>query len=180
MNQSNILFVGMDVHKESIEIALAEDEEDGEIRRYGKIGGTFNAMNNALYSGHNTYIQVIMLASCSGKSSIKLSRRDMARMARVGDTWNPSSHHAKRESSAESFFHGLDLSTLYCVPGCKYEKGAFPWGASGCSLPIGCDEGMTKVLFDEHHRIIGAGIVGTNAGELIAEAVLALEMGADV
>ena len=39
---------------------------------------------------------------------------------------------------------------------------------------------MTKVLFDEHHRIIGAGIVGTNAGELIAEAVLALEMGADV
>jgi len=64
--------------------------------------------------------------------------------------------------------------------GVKYEKGAFPWAASGRSLSIGRDEGMTKVLFDEHHRIIGAGIVGTNAGELIAEAVLALEMGADV
>ena len=64
--------------------------------------------------------------------------------------------------------------------GIKYEKGAFPWAASGRSLSIGRDEGMTKVLFDEHHRIIGAGIVGTNAGELIAEAVLALEMGADV
>ncbi len=64
--------------------------------------------------------------------------------------------------------------------GIKYQKGVFPWAASGRSLSIGRDEGMTKVLFDEHHRIIGAGIVGTNAGELIAEAVLALEMGADV
>jgi len=64
--------------------------------------------------------------------------------------------------------------------GIKYQKGAFPWAASGRSLSIGRDEGMTKVLFDEHHRIIGAGIVGTNAGELIAEAVLALEMGGDV
>ena len=64
--------------------------------------------------------------------------------------------------------------------GIKYQKGAFPWAASGRSLLIGRDEGMTKVLFDEHHRIIGAGIYGTNAGELIAEAVLALEMGADV
>ena len=64
--------------------------------------------------------------------------------------------------------------------GIKYEKGVFPWAASGRSLSIGRDEGMTKVLFDEHHKIIGAAIVGTNAGELIAEAVLALEMGADV
>lgn len=64
--------------------------------------------------------------------------------------------------------------------GINYQKGAFPWAASGRSLSIGRDEGLTKVLFDEHHRIIGAGIVGTNAGELIAEAVLALEMGADV
>jgi len=64
--------------------------------------------------------------------------------------------------------------------GIKYIKGAFPWAASGRSLSIGRDEGMTKVLFDEHHKIIGAAIVGTNAGELIAEAVLALEMGADV
>ena len=64
--------------------------------------------------------------------------------------------------------------------GIKYTKGAFPWAASGRSLSIGRDEGLTKVLFDEEHRIIGAAIVGTNAGELIAEAVLALEMGADV
>lgn len=64
--------------------------------------------------------------------------------------------------------------------GVEYEKGAFPWAASGRALGIDRDEGMTKVLFDkESKRIIGAGIVGPNAGELIAEAVLALEMGAD-
>ncbi len=64
--------------------------------------------------------------------------------------------------------------------GIAYEKGAFPWAASGRSLSIGRNEGLTKVLFDkETGKIIGASIVGTNAGELIAEAVLALEMGAD-
>jgi dihydrolipoamide dehydrogenase len=65
--------------------------------------------------------------------------------------------------------------------GIEYTKGAFPWAASGRSLSIGRNEGITKVLFDKNtHQIIGAGIVGTNAGELIAEAVLALEMGADI
>ena len=64
--------------------------------------------------------------------------------------------------------------------GVKYEKGSFPWGASGRSLSLGRDEGMTKLLFgEEDHRIIGGGIVGPNAGELIAEVALAIEMGAD-
>jgi dihydrolipoamide dehydrogenase len=64
--------------------------------------------------------------------------------------------------------------------GVDYVKGAFPWAASGRSLSLGRDEGMTKALFEkETGRILGAGIVGPNAGELIAEAVLALEMGAD-
>ena len=64
--------------------------------------------------------------------------------------------------------------------GIEVNKGAFPWAASGRSLSIGRNEGMTKVLFDKQTgQLIGAGIVGTNAGELIAEAVLALEMGAD-
>ncbi|MGB5457691.1 MAG: dihydrolipoyl dehydrogenase [Gammaproteobacteria bacterium] len=67
------------------------------------------------------------------------------------------------------------------VEGIEYTKGVFPWAASGRSLSIGRNEGLTKILFEkDSHRIIGAGIVGTNAGELIAEAVLALEMGADV
>lgn len=64
--------------------------------------------------------------------------------------------------------------------GIEYEKGAFPWAASGRALSIGRDEGLTKVLFDKDSgQVIGAGIVGPNAGELIAEAVLALEMGAN-
>ncbi|MDD2863436.1 MAG: dihydrolipoyl dehydrogenase [Methylococcales bacterium] len=65
--------------------------------------------------------------------------------------------------------------------GIEYEKGAFPWAASGRSLSMGRKEGMTKILSDkETGRILGAGFVGTNAGELLAEAVLALEMGADM
>jgi dihydrolipoamide dehydrogenase len=64
--------------------------------------------------------------------------------------------------------------------GAKYGKGNFPWAASGRSLSLGRDEGMTKLLFDEaSHRLIGAGAVGPNAGELVAETALALEMGAD-
>ena len=64
--------------------------------------------------------------------------------------------------------------------GIEYEKAVFPWAASGRSLSIGRKEGLTKMLCaKETGRILGAGMVGTNAGELIAEAVLALEMGAD-
>lgn len=65
--------------------------------------------------------------------------------------------------------------------GLEFEKAAFPWAASGRSLANGRKEGLTKLLSDKKTgRILGAGIVGTNAGELIAEAVLALEMGANV
>ncbi len=64
--------------------------------------------------------------------------------------------------------------------GIAYSKGVFPWAASGRALSLDRSEGMTKVLFNkENGQIIGAGIVGVKAGELIAEAVLALEMGAD-
>jgi dihydrolipoamide dehydrogenase len=64
--------------------------------------------------------------------------------------------------------------------GVAYGKGVFPWAASGRSLTLGRSEGMTKVLFDEATgRVIGCGIVGPSAGDLISEAVLAIEMGAD-
>ena len=64
--------------------------------------------------------------------------------------------------------------------GVAFEKATFPWAASGRSLAIGRDEGFTKLLFDpQSHRVIGGGIVGTNAGDLIAEVGLAIEMGAD-
>ncbi len=99
-------------------------------------------------------------------------------------------------SGLKSFFEPLTIpSVAYTDPevawmglteteakeqGIEYEKGAFPWAASGRALGTDRDEGLTKILFDkETKRILGAGIVGPNAGELIAEAVLALEMGAD-
>ena len=62
----------------------------------------------------------------------------------------------------------------------NYGKGIFPWAASGRSLALGRDEGMTKIMFEEDtKKVIGIGIVGPNAGELIAEGMLAIEMGAD-
>ena len=65
--------------------------------------------------------------------------------------------------------------------GIKVEKGLFPWAASGRAIANGRDEGFTKLLFDaETHRILGGGIVGTHAGDLISEIALAIEMGADV
>ena len=61
--------------------------------------------------------------------------------------------------------------------GLKFGKGVFPWAASGRSLSLGRSEGLTKLLFDEQtRRVIGAGIVGSNAGDLIAEVALAIEM----
>lgn len=65
--------------------------------------------------------------------------------------------------------------------GIEYERASFPWAASGRAIAMGREEGMTKLLLDKNtRRILGAGMVGVNAGELIAEAVLALEMGADM
>ena len=64
--------------------------------------------------------------------------------------------------------------------GTAFRKGAFPWVANGRSLSLGRDEGFTKLLFDpDKHRVLGGGVVGTNAGELISEIALAVENGCD-
>ena len=64
--------------------------------------------------------------------------------------------------------------------GIAFEKGLFPWAASGRSLSLGRDDGFTKLLFDPvTHRLLGGGIVGPNAGDLISEVAVAIEMGAD-
>ena len=66
--------------------------------------------------------------------------------------------------------------------GLKYTVGKFPWAASGRAIANGRDEGFTKLIFDERRRtrILGGGIVGTHAGDLIGEVCLAVEMGADM
>jgi dihydrolipoamide dehydrogenase len=64
--------------------------------------------------------------------------------------------------------------------GTQYKKGAFPWVANGRSLSLGREDGFTKLLFNpDNHRLLGGGIVGTNAGELISEVALAIETGSD-
>jgi dihydrolipoamide dehydrogenase len=64
--------------------------------------------------------------------------------------------------------------------GIKYGKAVFPWAASGRAIANGRDEGFTKLLFDQsNHRLLGGGIVGTHAGDLIGEVCLAVEMGCD-
>jgi dihydrolipoamide dehydrogenase len=61
-----------------------------------------------------------------------------------------------------------------------FEKSNFPWAASGRALSLGRDDGFTKLLFDPvTHRLLGGGIVGTNAGDLVSEVAVAIEMGAD-
>ena len=73
-----------------------------------------------------------------------------------------------------------ETETQLHARGADYEKASFPWAASGRALAMGREEGMTKLIFDKaSRRLLGAAMVGVNAGELIAEAVLALEMGAD-
>jgi dihydrolipoamide dehydrogenase len=70
--------------------------------------------------------------------------------------------------------------TVAKAQGVAVEKAVFPWAASGRSLSLGRDEGFTKLLFDpQSHRLLGGGIVGPNAGELISEVALGIEMGAD-
>jgi dihydrolipoamide dehydrogenase len=70
--------------------------------------------------------------------------------------------------------------TVAKAQGIDYTKAVFPWSVSARALGMARDEGLTKLLFDKStHRLLGAGIVGPNAGELISETVLALEMGAE-
>jgi len=79
----------------------------------------------------------------------------------------------------EIAFVGLTESEAKAA-GIDYEKAVFPWAASGRALSLGRDEGLTKLLFDKSSgRVLGGGIVGPNAGDLIAEIALAVEMGAD-
>jgi dihydrolipoamide dehydrogenase len=70
--------------------------------------------------------------------------------------------------------------TQAAAEGTVYEKGSFPWSASGRSLGMGRSDGMTKILFDPAtHKVLGAGIVGPHAGDLIGEVALAIEMDAE-
>ncbi|QGU31889.1 dihydrolipoyl dehydrogenase [Thermochromatium tepidum] len=101
-------------------------------------------------------------------------------IAGLPSAFDPLTIPAVAYTDPEVAWMGL-TETQARAQGIPYEKGVFPWAASGRALGLHRDEGFTKLLFDpETKRLLGAGIVGPNAGELIGEAVLALEMGADM
>jgi len=100
-------------------------------------------------------------------------------VAGLPSSYDPSAVPSVAYTDPEIAWMGLS-ETEAEARGIAIEKACFPWAASGRALAIGRKEGLTKLLFSsESGLLLGAGIVGSNAGELIAEAVLALEMGAD-
>ena len=112
-----------------------------------------------------------------------------------GSARGATSRRKRRRDRTASSTRGVIPSVAYTDPevawagltedqckaqGLKYGKAVFPWAASGRAIANGRDEGFTKLLFDEsNHRLIGGGIVGTHAGDLIGEICLAVEMGCD-
>ena len=96
-----------------------------------------------------------------------------------GAEFDPRAIPSVAYTDPEVAWMGL-TETAARADGIEYEKAVFPWAASGRALSLGRDEGLTKLLFEPgSRRLLGAGIVGVNAGELIAETVHALEMGSD-
>ena len=113
-------------------------------------------------------------------------------------------HKAEEEAiaAADHILHGKGHVNYDCIPGViythpevawvglsevqakeqgiDYEKSIFPWKASGRSLSLGREEGLTKMIFDKKtHKVLGGGIVGSRAGDLISEIALAIEMGCE-
>ena len=94
-------------------------------------------------------------------------------------SWDVRSIPSVAYTDPEVAWTGL-TETQAKAEGTPYEVAAFPWAASGRALSMGRSDGLTKLIVEpETHRILGAGIVGVNAGELLAEAVLAIEAGLD-
>jgi dihydrolipoamide dehydrogenase len=112
-------------------------------------------------------------ASHEGKTAAEVIAGDAAA------EFDPRAIPAVAYTDPEVAWMGLTESVAKSE-GIEYEKAVFPWSASGRALGLARGEGLTKLLFEPGSgRLLGAGMVGVNAGELIAETVLALEMGAD-
>ena len=195
---------GMKAMKSGIKVSFEGDQAPDKPQTYGKVlvavgrtpnGGRIGADKAGVRVDERGYIPVD-----------KQMRTNVPHIFAIGDIVgqpmlaHKASHEAKvaAESAAGhkvAFDARVIPSVAYTDPevawvgpteeqakadGINYAVGKFPWAASGRSLAIGRDEGFTKLLFDpDTDRVIGAGIVGTNAGDLIAEAGLAIEMGCE-
>ena len=128
------------------------------IHAIGDIIGQPMLAHKAVHEGH-------VAAEVGGGDEIVLRRRGRSRRSRtpIPKSRGPASPRTRCKAQ-----------------GIKYAKAMFPWAASGRAIANGRDEGFTKLLFDDAtHRVIGGGIVGTHAGDLISEISLAIEMGCD-
>ncbi len=113
-----------------------------------------------------------------------LSLRATTRNPVVAPRWIPDQVRDDNYGRPDDNYGGRDDSQAK-AQGIKVKKGLFPWNASGRAIANGRDEGVTKLLFDDspeahgHGKILGGGMVGTHAGDMIGEVALAIEMGAD-
>ena len=195
--------VGVEVHDEAIEVRF-EGDKAPEPQRYGRV---LVAVGRRPNGGEIDAPQAGVEVDDRGFIAVDRQRRsNVAHIFAIGDiAGGPMlAHKAVHEGKVaaevaagekSSFDARVIPSVAYTDPevawvgltetqakadGVRYDKAQFPWAASGRSLAMGRDEGMTKLLFDpQTHRVIGAGIVGLNAGDLISEVCLAIEMGAD-
>jgi dihydrolipoamide dehydrogenase len=194
----------MEAKREGIVVHFEGDQAPGEPQAYGLVlvavgrsanGRKISAEKAGVEVGERGLIQVD-----------KQQRTNVPHVFAIGDIVgqpmlaHKASHEGKIAAEAaaglKSFFDARVVPAVaYTDPevawvgltedeakarGVAYEKGMFPWGASARSLTLGRGDGLTKLLFDAGtHRLLGAGIVGLNAGDLIAEAALGIEMGAD-
>ena len=152
----------------------------GERERFGDRLRQRMAAAEALTAG-NTALTLSVAASYGGRQDIANAARALAAEVAAGHNRHFDARviPSVAYTDPEVAWVGMTETTAK-AQGIKVGKGVFPWAASGRSLALGRSEGITKVIFDEtDDRVIGACIVGPNAGDLIAEVALAIEMGAD-
>jgi len=194
---------GIDAHKKGLVVHL-QGPEAPDAETYDRVLVAVGRRPNGHHIGADAAGVAVDEAGFIGVDSQQ--RTNVAHIFAIGDiTGQPMLAHkathegkvaAQAAAGEKSHFDALAIpSVAYTDPevawtgvteaeakerGIEFDKATFPWAASGRSLGMGRNEGLTKLLFDKANgRLIGAGIVGPHAGDLIAEATLALEMGAD-
>jgi dihydrolipoamide dehydrogenase len=196
--------VGVDAEGDGLKVTFEGDQAPTEPQRYGRVLAAVGrrANGNAIAAdaaGLNVSERGLIAVD-------KQMRTNVGHIFAIGDIVgepmlaHKASHEGKVAAEVaageKSFFDARVIpSVAYTDPevawvglteqqaktdGIEYTKGVFPWSASGRALSLGRPEGSTKLLFDKKTgRLLGAGLVGINAGDLVAEAALAIEMGCD-
>ena len=194
----------MEAKKDGIHVSFEGDEAPKEVQIYNRILVSIGRKPNGNNIGADK--AGVAVDECGFIAVDKQMRTNVSHIFAIGDIVGQPmlAHKATHEGKVAAeviagqkveFVASVIPSVAYTDPeiawvgiteldakakGIEIEKASFPWAASGRAISVARTEGSTKLIFDKTtHRLIGAGIVGVNAGELLAEAVLAIEMGAD-